>query len=104
MLFRMVPKLYWMDWRLMKSFRAVLFRMVPKLETILRALDECFRAVLFRMVPKRKMIDGVFVKGFRAVLFRMVPKKATHFLSSFLTIPSLTHSSFPYSKGKRLVQ
>ena len=27
---------------------------------------------------------------FRAVLFRMVPKKATHFLSSFLTIPPYT--------------
>jgi len=33
----------------------------------------------------------------------MVPKKATHFLSSFLTIPP-THSSFPYSKGKWLVR
>ena len=64
--------------------------MVPKLLSV----DDCtllgFRAVLFRMVPKRKMIDGVFVKGFRAVLFRMVPKKATHFLSSFLTIPPYT--------------
>ena len=64
--------------------------MVPKPLSISVSQGFRFRAVLFRMVPKRKMIDGVFVKGFRAVLFRMVPKKATHFLSSFLTIPPYT--------------
>ena len=99
----MVPKLLSVDDCTLLGFRAVLFRMVPKLTLSLYLRLSSFRAVLFRMVPKRKMIDGVFVKGFRAVLFRMVPKKATHFLSSFLTIPP-THSSFPYSKGKWLVR
>ena len=53
------------------------------------------------MVPKPKVDIPNITIGFRAVLFRMVPKKATHFLSSFLTIPSLhiAHSLIAKENG-----
>ena len=102
-LFRMVPKLPTGSSTFDFSFRAVLFRMVPKPRSIMFDNTSSFRAVLFRMVPKH-VNEGVEAGvGFRAVLFRMVPKKATHSLSSFLTIPP-THNSFLCRKGKRLMR
>ena len=77
--------------------------MVPKLAIIVPNTIPGFRAVLFRMVPKHFHVLHKKKRGFRAVLFRMVPKKATHSLSSFLTIPP-THNSFLCRKGKRLMR
>ena len=75
--------------------------MVPKLRDLILVLMLRFRAVLFRMVPKHQVDAQNALNSFRAVLFRMVPKKATHFLSSFLTIPSLhiAHSLIAKENG-----
>ena len=48
----MVPKQMRATGDYLGGFRAVLFRMVPKLSMLKWKLQACFRAVLFRMVPK----------------------------------------------------
>ena len=58
-----------------RGFRAVLFRMVPKHYWLGKCKSVGFRAVLFRMVPKLVVNRILVVSSFRAVLFRMVPKQ-----------------------------
>ena len=95
-LFRMVSKPEFQDYKKVSSFRAVLFRMVSKRQKRRKpccgVLELCcfewfqnhrnglmkvyagFRAVLFRMVSKPKYTLSSKNSSFRAVLFRMVSK------------------------------
>ena len=74
-LFRMVPKPFFLTPFRSICFRAVLFRMVPKPELEFVEWNCCFRAVLFRMVPKPSLTSGTLFSGFRALLFQIVPKR-----------------------------